>query len=69
MYNNKELRKKKRSKKKIKTLFVVCSSRNAHKINVSQTGFTQFQGVIVSGEKVIIEITLSVWKDRSLLIV
>ena len=42
------------AQQEISRLFAVRSSTNAHKIGVSQTGFTQFQGVFVGDEKVII---------------
>ena len=58
-YNNKE-RRKRSVARNLKTLIVVCSSSNAHKISNSQTCFIQFQGVFVSGEKVIAVVTLSI---------
>ena len=48
-YNSKETRKKE-GQQEISRLFVVCSWSNAHKVSVSQTGFTQFQGVFAWGE-------------------
>ena len=45
-------------------MFVVCGK--AHKISISKTGSTQFQGVFVRGKKVITVIILSTVTDRPL---
>ena len=50
---NKEEEEKRSTARNLKTLFVVCSSSNVHKISANQTGFTQFQGVFIRAEKVI----------------
>ena len=44
-YNNKERRNRSVARNFKTAVLVLCSSSNAHKISVNQTGFTQFQGV------------------------